>query len=229
MDWSSPTFFSGLISIILIDLVLAGDNAVVIALAARRLPHKLRLRAIFWGAFGAIAVRVGMTAAVIHLLKITGLMLVGGLVLLPIAWRLLRHNDDSNPHIKEASGFWSAMATIITADALMGLDNVLAIAGASKGHLGLVVIGLLISVPLVVWGSTIILKLMDRFPFIVYIGAGTIAWTAARMITHDKLVEAWFDSHDALRYLVDALLVAGLLGLGWLVRYLAKRRRPRET
>jgi len=211
---SDPAFWSGLASIILIDLVLAGDNAIVIALAARSLPHRLQMRAIFWGTFGAIVVRIAMTAGVLWLLKIRGLMLVGGVILLPIAWRLLQHSEDKH-HVRTASGFWSAMLTIVVADALMGLDNVLAIAGASKGHLGLVVIGLLISVPLVVWGSTLILKLLARWPVIIYLGAGTIAWTAARMVTQDGLVDGWFDAHDALRYLVDAVFIVGIVALGW--------------
>jgi YjbE family integral membrane protein len=211
---SDPAFWSGLASIILIDLVLAGDNAIVIALAARSLPPRLQFRAIFWGTFGAIAVRIAMTAGVLWLLKIPGLMLVGGLILLPIAWRLLQHDDDKH-NVRTASGFWSAMFTIMVADALMGLDNVLAIAGASKGHLGLVIIGLLISVPLVVWGSTLILKLLERWPAIIYLGAATIAWTAARMVTQDDLVERWFDAHDALRYVVDAIFIVGTVALGW--------------
>ncbi|HET9835604.1 MAG TPA: TerC family protein [Rhodanobacteraceae bacterium] len=211
---SDPAFWSGLASIILIDLVLAGDNAIVIALAARSLPRRLQFRAIFWGTFGAIAVRIAMTAGVLWLLKIPGLMLIGGLILLPIAWRLLQHDEDTHK-VRTASGFWSAMFTIMVADALMGLDNVLAIAGASKGHLGLVVIGLLISVPLVVWGSTLILKLLDRWPTIIYLGAATIAWTAARMVTQDDLVAGWFDAHDALRYVVDAIFIVGTVALGW--------------
>lgn len=222
-------FWSGLGSIILIDLVLAGDNAIVIALAARSLPRHHQFRAIFWGTTGAIAVRVAMTAGVIWLLKIPGLMLIGGIVLIPIAWRLLKQDDSNDPHPRrQITGFWSAMGTIIVADALMGLDNVLAIAGASGGHLGLVVIGLLVSVPLVVWGSTLLLKLIERYPVIIYIGAAAIAWTAARMITHDQLVEAWFDAHDALRYLVDAALVIGIAGTGWWLRgrRSATRKRP---
>jgi len=211
---SDPAFWSGLGSIILIDLVLAGDNAVVIALAARNLPRHLQTRAIFWGSFGAIAVRVAMTAGVLWLLKIPGLMLIGGLLLLPIAWRLLRHHEEHR-QVRAAGGLWSAMLTIVVADALMGLDNVLAIAGASKGHLGLVALGLLISVPLVVWGSQLILKLLTRWPAIVYVGAGVIAWTAARMVTEDDLVESWFDAHDPVRYLVDAVFVAGIVALGW--------------
>ena len=214
-----PAFWSGLGSIIVIDLVLAGDNAIVIALAARNLPKGHQFRAIFWGTVGAIAVRVGMTAGVIWLLKIPGLMLVGGVVLIPIAWRLLRQDDDHGPDIKRRiTGFWSAMGTIVVADALMGLDNVLAIAGASGGHLGLVALGLLISVPLVVWGSTLLLKLIERHPIIIYIGAAAIAWTAARMITRDGLVNGWFDAHDPLRYLVDAVLVVGVTGMGWWLR-----------
>ncbi|MGN6312190.1 MAG: TerC family protein [Rhodanobacteraceae bacterium] len=211
---SDPAFWSGLASIILIDLVLAGDNAIVIALAARNLPHRLQMRAIFWGTFGAIVVRIAMTAGVLWLLKIPGLMLVGGLVLLPIAWRLLQHSEDKH-HVRTASGFWSAMFTIVIADALMGLDNVLAIAGASKGHLGLVIIGLLISVPLVVWGSTLILKLLARWPAIIYLGAAAIAWTAARMVTEDDLVDDWFDAHMALDYAVIAVFVLGIVALGW--------------
>lgn len=215
-----PAFWSGLGSIILIDLVLAGDNAIVIALAARSLPKLHQFRAIFWGTVGAIAVRVAMTAGVIWLLKIPGLMLVGGIVLIPIAWRLLKQNENDDPHLRrKVTGFWSAMGTIVIADALMGLDNVLAIAGASGGHLGLVVLGLLVSVPLVVWGSTLLLKLIERYPVIIYIGAAAIAWTAARMITRDDLVEGWFDAHDSLRYAVDAVLVIGVVGAGWWLRH----------
>ena len=225
---SDPAFWSGLGSIILIDLVLAGDNAVVIALAARNLPRHLQLKAIFWGSFGAIAVRVAMTAGVLWLLKIPGLMLVGGLALLPIAWRLLRHHED-NRKVRAASGLWSAMLTIVIADALMGLDNVLAIAGASKGHLGLVALGLLISVPLVVWGSQLILKLLTRWPAIVYIGAGVIAWTAARMVTEDDLVDNWFDAHDPVRYLVDAVFVGGIVALGWWAQRRDRLKRVAES
>jgi YjbE family integral membrane protein len=214
---------SGLLAIILLDLVLAGDNAIVIALAARNLPPSLQTKAVFWGTFGAIAVRVVMTAMVVYLLKLPGLMLAGGLLLLPIAWKLLKHEDDTGPEkISASSSFWAALRTIILADALMGLDNVLAIAGASKGNLGLVVLGLLISVPLVVWGSTLILKLIGRFPIIIYIGAAAIAWTAARMIAHDGLTDPWFAGRDWARYVLDATLVAGICGLGW---WSARRQR----
>lgn len=218
-----PAFWSGLGSIIVIDLVLAGDNAIVIALAARHLPKHHQFRAIFWGTAGAIAVRVAMTAGVLWLLRIPGLMLVGGVVLVPIAWRLLKQHDAHDPKLQHpVTGFWSAMGTIVVADALMGLDNVLAIAGASGGHLGLVVLGLLVSVPLVVWGSTLLLKLIDRYPVIIYVGAAAIAWTAARMLTHDPLVKGWFDAREILRYVTDAVVVVGVVGTGW---WLGRRKR----
>ncbi|MGH8184001.1 MAG: TerC family protein [Rhodanobacteraceae bacterium] len=222
-------FWSGLASIILIDLVLAGDNAIVIALAARNLPHHHQFRAIFWGTVGAIAVRVAMTAGVIWLLKIPALMLIGGLVLIPIAVRLLlqdEHGEGPRHPMRRANDFWGAIGTIMLADALMGLDNVLGIAGASGGHLGLVVLGLLISVPLVVWGSTLLLKVIERYPIIIYLGAAAIAWTAARMITRDDLLDGWFDAHDALRYAVDAALIIGITGFGWWLRR-RKRATPR--
>ena len=211
MELTGTDFLSSLLAIILLDLVLAGDNAIVIALAARNLPKQLQKKAVFWGTFGAVAVRVALTAVVVYLLKLPGLMLVGGLLLLPIAWKLLKP-DDGNPHVGAAGNFWAALRTIIVADALMGMDNVLAIAGASSGHMGLVIIGLAISVPLVVWGSTLILKLIERFPIIIYIGAGAIAWTAARMIAHDHLLSAWFDAREWMRYVLDVLLVALVCG-----------------
>ncbi|MGH8191437.1 MAG: TerC family protein [Rhodanobacteraceae bacterium] len=212
-------FWTGLASVIVIDLVLAGDNAIVIALAARRLPEHHRFRAIFWGTAGAVVVRVAMTAGIIWLLKVPALMLLGGVVLIPIALRLLTQDDERDPKLRhEVTGFWSAMGTIVVADALMGLDNVLGIAGASGGHLGLVGLGLLVSIPLVVWGSTLLLKLIERYPLIIYVGAAAIAWTSARMITHDDLIEEWFNAHDSLRYLVDVVLVVGVVGIGWWMR-----------
>lgn len=222
MEFTSPDFLSGLLAIILLDLVLAGDNAIVIAMAASRLPKALQKKAIFWGTFGAVAVRFALTAVVVYLLKLPGLMLVGGTLLLPIAWRLLSHGSHEDPEIGASSTFWSALRTIIIADALMGVDNVLAIAGASKGQLVLVILGLLISVPLVVWGSTLILKLVNRYPIIMYIGAGAIAFTAGRMISHDLWLRDWFEAHTWVTYIMDITLVLGICGGGWLMQ---QRRR----
>ena len=218
MELFGTDFLSGLLAIILLDLVLAGDNAIVIALAARNLPKSLQKKAVFWGTFGAVAVRVALTAVVVYLLQLPGLMLAGGLLLLPIAWKLLKHEDEDAHKIGATNTFWAALRTIVVADALMGMDNVLAIAGASKGHLGLVVLGLLISVPLVVWGSTLIIKLIDRFPILVYVGAGAIAWTAGHMLASDHLLQAWFDAHAWASYVLDAVLVIGICGGGWLMR-----------
>ncbi|HEX7815605.1 TerC family protein [Dyella sp.] len=215
MELLTTEFLSGLLAIVLLDLVLAGDNAIVIAMAARNLPKDLQKKAVFWGTFGAVAIRVAMTAIVVYLLELPGLMLVGGLLLLPIAWKLLKSDDGKGHEVGPASGFWAALRTIIVADALMGLDNVLAIAGASGGHMLLVILGLAISVPLVVWGSTLILKLIERFPVIIYVGAGAIAWTAARMIAHDHLLSAWFDAHAWTKYVLDGLLVLLVCGGGW--------------
>lgn len=225
MAFTGTDFFSGLLAIILLDLVLAGDNAIVIAMAASRLPKALQKKAVFWGTFGAVAVRFALTAVVVYLLKLPGLMLAGGVLLLPIAWKLLRHDADDDPHVSASNTFWSALRTIIVADALMGMDNVLAIAGASKGDLALVIIGLLVSVPLVVWGSTLILKMIGRFPIIMYIGAGAIAFTAGRMISHDHWVSGWFDAHSWMKYALDALLMVGICGGGWLMQR-CRRLKP---
>lgn len=221
MAFTGTDFLSGLLAIVLLDLVLAGDNAIVIALAARNLPRRIQKKAVLWGTVGAVAVRLLLTGVVVYLLELPGLMLVGGLLLLPIAWKLVQSESQPSHEIGAAGSFWAAMRTIVVADALMGLDNVLAIAGAAKGHMLLVVIGLAISVPLVVWGSSLILRLIERFPIIVYIGAAAIAWTAGRMISHDHWLSPWFDANDWAAYTLDALLIVGISLGGWLM----KRRR----
>ena len=215
MELAVTDFLSGLLAIVLLDLVLAGDNAIVIALAARKLPPRIQKKAVLWGTVGAVAVRLLLTGIVVYLLELPGLMLVGGLLLLPIAWKLLKPDDHATHDVGAAGSFWAAMRTIVVADALMGMDNVLAIAGAAKGHMALVVIGLAISVPLVVWGSSLILRLIERFPVIVYVGAGAIAWTSARMIAHDHWLTPWFDAHAWARVVLDAVLVIGVCGGGW--------------
>lgn len=212
LELFSSEFFSALLAIIVIDLVLAGDNAIVIAMAARNLPSHLQKKAIIWGAVGAIAVRSALTLIVVYLLKIPGLMLVGGLLLVWIAYRLLSPSQDSEEHGKASTTFWGAMKTIIIADAVMGLDNVLAVAGASHGSYVLVVLGLLISIPIVIWGSTQILKLVERFPSVIYLGAAVLAWTAAKMIISEPMVQDWLASQSpALEYAVQVVVVLGVL------------------
>lgn len=219
MELFSSAWFAALGAIILIDLVLAGDNAIVIALAARNLPGELRRRAIIWGTVGAIAVRTLMTLVVVWLLKIPGLMAVGGLALVWIAYRLLVPAGDGDDHASPADSFWGAMRTIVVADALMGVDNVLGVAGAAHGSFELVVIGLLVSVPIVVWGSTLVLKLVDRFPAITYIGAAVLAFTAAKMIVSEPLLDAVFDPNWIARWATYTGLIALVLLAGrWAAR-----------
>lgn len=182
----SSQFFVALFSIIVLDLVLAGDNAVVIAMASNRLPAQLRTRAIYVGTAGAVLVRLIMTFFAVEMLTVPYLQALGGLVLLPIAVKLMRPSKEA--HVKAADTFAGAVKTIIVADAAMGLDNVLAIAGASQGHFLLVVIGLIISIPIVVGGSQLIARLMDRYPVLIVIGAAILGWTAGTMIAHDHSV-----------------------------------------
>ena len=215
MELFSSPWFSALAAIVLIDLVLAGDNAIVIALAARNLPAHLQKKAIIWGTVGAVIVRTLMTVGVVWLLQIPGLMLVGGLGLVWIAYKLLLPGQSSDTHRPHATTFLGAMKTIVVADALMGVDNVLGVAGAAHGSFDLVVIGLLISVPIVVWGSTMVLKLVERFPIIIYAGAAVLAYTAANMIISEPLLDAVYDLHLIARIATYALLMAGVLGAGW--------------
>lgn len=213
MELFSPQFFSALAAIIVIDLVLAGDNAIVIALAARSLPRHLQRRAVMWGALGAVVVRTLMTLAVVWLLKIPGLLLVGGLLLVWIAYRLLVPENERGREVRSGAGFWGAIKTIVVADAVMGLDNVLAVAGAAHGSHLLVVIGLLISIPIVVWGSTIILRWIERFPAIVYVGAGVLALTAAKMIMAEPLLREYLAS---VSWAIYGAVIGGVLVLGYL-------------
>jgi YjbE family integral membrane protein len=216
MEFFSPEFFTALVAIVLIDLVLAGDNAIVIALAARRLPEHLRKKAVLWGAVGAIAVRSVMTLAVVWLLQIPGLLAIGGILLLWIAYKLLVNDDhvDENK-VKASATFIGAMKTIVVADMVMGVDNVLAVAGAAHGSFLLVVLGLLISIPIVIWGSSIILKYTERFPSIVYIGGAVLAWTAVKMTLSEPLVKPYIPESMAIVGLIYALVVGTVLFLGF--------------
>ena len=212
-------WWSALLAIILIDLVLAGDNAIVIALAARNLPPEHQNKAIMWGTVGAIVIRSAMTVGVVWLLKIPGLMLVGGLGLLWIAYKLITDTSEDEHQGGTATTFWGAMKTIIVADALMGVDNVLGVAGAANGDFTLVVIGLLISIPIVVLGSKLVLQLVEKWPVIIHLGAAVLAFTAAQMIINEKLLDPIFDGGETINLLARGatyvVAVAGVLGLGW--------------
>jgi YjbE family integral membrane protein len=204
-------FLSALISIIIIDLVLAGDNSIVIGLAARTLPKHQQKQTSIGGTVGAIVIRALATLAVVWLLKIPGLLLIGGVLLVWIAHKLLV--EEKGHDVEAGSSMWEAIRTIIIADALMGLDNVLAIAGAAHGSFLLVILGLLVSVPIVVWGSTLILKWMERFPIIITIGAGILAWTASKMIVDEPFLKDYF-ANPIVKYGFELLIVAGVIIAG---------------
>jgi len=221
----TPEFWSALAAIIVIDLVLAGDNAIVIALAARNLPKDLQRRAIIWGTGGAVVVRASLTVAVLWLLEIPGLMLAGGILLAWIGYRLLAGSESGSEHdVAPAKSFWAAMRTIVVADAVMGLDNVLAVAGAAHGSVLLVVAGLVISIPIVVWGSTLILHWIERYPALLYIGGAVLAWTAAKMIADEPLYQEWLDARPGVKSLLFVGITGGVLAAAWL-----RNRKTKEV
>jgi YjbE family integral membrane protein len=211
-------FLSALAAIIVIDLVLAGDNAIVIALAARKLPKALQRRAIVWGTVGAVVVRASLTVGVLWLLQIPGLLLAGGILLAWIAYRLLAGAGGDKHDLKPATTFWAAMRTIVIADAVMGMDNVLAVAGAAHGSVLLVVLGLMVSVPIVVYGSTLILGWIERFPALLYVGGAVLAWTAAKMILGEPLVSQWLAHQPALRAATYVVVIGGVLAAALLAK-----------
>lgn len=215
MEFLSMQFFTALGTIILLDILLGGDNAVVIAMAANKLSPALRKKAILIGTAGAVIIRLIMTFIAVWLLTIPYLQVIGGLILLPIAVKLLvpeEHHDE----VKASDNLMGAIKTIIIADAAMGIDNVLAIAGASHGSFLLVAIGFLVSIPIIVGGSTIIGRLMDRFPVILYAGAGLLGWTAGSMIGHDKIlgpmIQASVGSWASLA--IQIFLAVGVIAVG---------------
>ncbi|ATF12472.1 TerC family protein [Brevibacillus sp. HB1.2] len=209
----SPEFWTALLSIVIIDLVLAGDNALVIGMAARNLPAHQQKQAIIWGTVGAIVIRALATLAVVWLLKIPGLLLVGGLILIWIALKLLVQ-DNGHENMKASGTLGAAIWTIIVADTVMGLDNVIAVAGAAHGDFLLVVIGLIISVPIMVWGSTLILKLIEKYPIVIYIGSAVLAYTAANMVTSEKFLTPFFAAYPWVKWLFIVAVVVGVLLIG---------------
>ncbi len=218
MDIFSLEFLYALGAIVLIDLVLAGDNALVIAMAARKLPPADQKKAILWGTVGAIVVRSVMTLAVVWLLKIPGLLLAGGALLVWISIKLLApadsHGEGDSSHA--ASNFFGAMKTIVIADAVMGVDNVLGVAGAAQGNFLLVVLGLLISIPIVVWCSRLVLKVVDRFPQVMYVGAAVLAWTATQMMLAEPVIQSYIAPFLGWSWVLVVLIVSAVLVIGYL-------------
>ena len=212
-DLFTAAWFAALGTIIVVDLVLAGDNAIVIGLAARNVPREMQRRVVLWGTAGAIIVRALLTAVVVWLLKIPAFLLIGGVALVYIGWKLTQDGAGGKHDIKAQTSMRSAIQTIVIADAVMGVDNVLAVGGAAQGSLLLVIIGLAVSIPIVIWGSTLVLKWVERFPMIMWLGSAVLGWTAAKMIASEPLLKPWLDAHPLGRTALYAVIVGGLIAL----------------
>lgn len=228
MDSSVLGFLAALLNIVFLDLILAGDNAIVIGLAARNLQPATQKKAIIYGTAGAVILRIVATIVVVWLLNIPWLLIVGGILLVWIAYKLMT-DDDDHTDVKASQTLWSAVRTIIIADAAMGLDNVIAVAGAANQNIILVIIGLFISVPIVVWGSTLFIKLINRFPWIIYLGSLVLGYTASNMMTEEKKLQPFFEEHPALRIVFIIVVTVGILVAGFLKIKSKKRKRTTAT
>ncbi|MFC0557665.1 TerC family protein [Halalkalibacter alkalisediminis] len=206
-------FLISLLTIIGIDIILGGDNAIVVALACRNLPKEIRNRAIILGIGLALVTRMSLTVVAVQLLEIPFLLAISGALLIYIAYSLLSDQADKRD-IDGGTNLWSAIKAIIIADLVMGFDNVIAVAGAAHGDHLLVMIGLLVSVPIIIWGSKLILNVFDRFPIIVYLGAGILAYTASRMITHEEMLAPLFSQHPLFTLTFKIFIIAGVIIAG---------------
>ncbi|MEI7841706.1 MAG: TerC family protein [Gallionellaceae bacterium] len=219
---SSAQFWVDVFKIIMIDLLLSGDNAVVIALACRNLPAAQRKKGILYGVGGAIGLRIVLTFFAVSLLALPYLKLVGALLLLWIGIKLLLPDDEhSEGNIKADTHLWGAIKTIIIADFVMSLDNVLGVAGAAHGNVMLLVFGLLISIPMIAWSSQLVLKLIDRFPFIVFAGGALLGYVAGEMLLGEALFKPWVEAQHALHWIVPGFCALLVLGVG---KWLAMRK-----
>jgi YjbE family integral membrane protein len=226
-EFLTAHFWLGVAQIIMIDILLGGDNAVVIALACRQLPTQQRLKGILWGTAGAIILRVILIAFALTLLQVPYLKLVGSALLLWIGVKLLAPQEDEHSNIQGSDRLWAAVKTVIVADLVMSIDNVIAIAGAATSagaqhQLPLVIFGLLVSVPIIIWGSQLVLKLMDRFPVIITAGGMLLGWIAGTMAHSDPAVRDWLPQTSVWSY---GLGVAGAIGVFLAGRALKRRRQ----
>ena len=210
----TPEFWIGLMKIIWINIILSGDNAVVIALAARSLPPHQQRMAVLWGSGAAVAMRIALTVVAVQLLALPYLQIVGGLLLLWIGVQLLGDEDEGEGEAKEHGTLGAAIRTILIADLVMSLDNVIAVAAAAKGSMTLLVLGLAISIPLVIFGSTLMIKLMERFPIIIVLGAGLIGWVAGETMISDAILKDVVAGSPWLHYAAAAAGVVVVIGLG---------------
>ena len=227
LDLSSPLFWSAFGSIVLANIVLSGDNAVVIAMAARTLKPDQRGKAIFWGSAAAIVMRILLTIVAIQLLSLPYLKIVGAILLVYIGVDLLKGEEEEDGEGKEINGMMAAIRTILIADLVMSLDNVLAVAAAAKGNLPLLVLGLLISIPLIVFGATLLTKVMERFPIIITIGAALLGFLAGEMLLTDPAVVTRFGAMSE-----QTVTFGGVLGAVLVVAlgtYLTKRQKKQAA
>ncbi|OYD07860.1 TerC family protein [Paludifilum halophilum] len=216
-------FWIGFINIIILDLVLSGDNAVVIGMAARKLPQEQRKKAILYGTLAAVILRVTLTLIAVWLLKIPLLKAIGGLLLLWIAVKLLA-DEGGEADLRMDDGLKSAIRTIIVADVVMSLDNVLAVAGAAHGNFWLVLFGLALSIPILMWGSKLVAVVMNKLPWLVYVGAGILGYTAGQLIVEDPILhERLWKQVQGISWVVPLGLTAGVLLIG---RWRRTRRTP---
>lgn len=215
-------FWTGLLSIVIIDLVLAGDNAIVIGLAARNIPKKDQFKVMLWGMLGAAIIRIIATLGVVYLLKIPGLLVIGGLLLVWIAIKLVGEEHEEQ-QVKAGNSMRAAIRTIIIADATMGLDNVLAVAGTANGRILLVIVGLMISIPIIMLGSTLVLRLIEHAPWIIVLGSAVLGWSASKMFVSEPRLTEWF-ADPVVKYSFEALVVAFVVIGGLIMRNKNKTR-----
>lgn len=216
MILDTPEFWGRLLEIGFLNMLLSGDNAVVIALAVRALPGRQRLLGQVGGTVGAVVLRLLFVGIISMLLRVPLLRLVGGLLLIWIAYRLVRPVEDGETGTYHAASFWESVWIIVVADITMSLDNVLAVAAAAHGDMLLVTLGIGMSVPIVVWGSGVLAGLMNRYPWIIWAGGGLLGYVAGDMLLEDPLVVEWLGAvGPALEYPVPGALAAALTGMGW--------------
>ena len=228
MSMSDTTFWIALLQIIGVNIVLSGDNAVVIALAARSLPPKQQKQAVLWGSGAAVVMRIVLTIVAVELLRLSYLKLIGAALLLWIGVQLLLPEEEEAGGDGSAAntGMGAAIRTILIADLVMSLDNVIAVAAAAKGDLVLLIVGLVISIPLVIFGSTLLMKFMERWPIIITIGGGLLGWVAGEMAITDPAVKEWIDANAAwLHYVAPVLGAALVVAVG---KFLARRSAEHE-
>ena len=215
---------AAILSIVVIDLVLSGDNAVVIGMAARNLSSENRRKAIVLGGAGAIGLRILFTALATVLLGIQGLQAIGAILLIYLAFKLLRPHDDAHSNVHEADTLGEAVRTIILADVVMSLDNILAVGGAAHGHLGLLIFGLMLSIPIILFGSELVARLLGRFPGFLYVGVLVLVHSAVSMFFHDAIISARVHTAPVVEVIVSVLLTLLIVGINQL---LARQRAGR--